>query len=221
MDETDGTGMEGDAAVGVGPGRTVLEIALDGAADVCELAADLVMPSGHEFHLDEMVALRAFQVHVSELRLLGFMSRPFCDEGFVQFLVAGHPVGKEGRCGFGLAAAESPVGLVDVSVPEHRIQAFQGFGGLCEEDESAYRTVQAVGDAHEYLSRLPVPQGDERLERFAQRFVAGLVALDDFARPLVEDEQVVVLVEDAVLDVMEFLVVELPVDHRCHGFPQR
>ena len=41
--------MEGDAAVGVGARGAVLEVALDGAADVGELTTDLVVAAGEEF----------------------------------------------------------------------------------------------------------------------------------------------------------------------------
>ncbi len=221
VDEPDGAGVERDASVGVGAGSAVLEVALDGAADVGELAADLVMTAGEEFHLDQMIAFGAFQVVVPELRLLGFAARSLGDEGLVQLFIPGHPVGQERLGRFGPGAAQCPIGFVDFSLPEHRIQAFQGLGGLGQDHDAAHRAVQAVGNPHEHLAGFFVPLCDEGLQRLTDRLVARLVALDDFARALVENEQMVVLVEDASFDGLEFLVVELPVDHRCHSFPQR
>ena len=221
MDEPDGTGVERNAAVRVGTGRSVLEVAFDGAADVGELAADLVMAAGKQLNLDEMITLGAFQIAVFEFRFLGFAARSLGDEGLVQLFVPGHPVGQECLGRLGPGAAQCPVGLVDLALPEHRIQAFQGLGGLGQDDDAAHRAVQAVGNSHEHLAGLGIPLRDESLQRFAHRFVARLVSLDDLARPLVENEQVVVLIKDASFNGLEFLVVELPVDHRCHSFPQR
>ena len=76
MDEADGPGVEGDAAVRVGARRSVLEVALDGAADVGQLAADLVVTAGEEFHLDQVIALRTLEIRVLELRFLGLAAGP-------------------------------------------------------------------------------------------------------------------------------------------------
>ena len=52
MDEADGPGVEGDATVRVGAWRSVLEVALDGAADVGQLAADLVVAACEKLHFN-------------------------------------------------------------------------------------------------------------------------------------------------------------------------
>lgn len=94
---------------------------------------------------------------------------------------------------------------MNVSLPEHLVKAFQGLGGFGEKRDSAYRAVQPVWNTQENLTRLAVPLGNKGLERFAQGFVTGLVPLDNLARTLVENDQVVVFIEDSVLQVPEFL----------------
>lgn len=54
--ETEETGVEGDAAVGIGAGIAVFEVTLDGATHVGQLAAYLVVAAGVELNLEEVVA---------------------------------------------------------------------------------------------------------------------------------------------------------------------
>ena len=96
VDELYPAGKEGDAAVRVGALGAVLEVSLDGAAHVGELAADLVMAAGEELHFHEVVALGALQIRVLELCLLGLSPGTLGDEGLVELLVAREPVREEG-----------------------------------------------------------------------------------------------------------------------------
>lgn len=43
--------MEVNPPIGVGSGKAILEVALNGAAYTCELCADLMVPAGMELHL--------------------------------------------------------------------------------------------------------------------------------------------------------------------------
>ena len=67
-------GMEGDAAVRVRARRTVFEVALDRAAEVGELAADLVVASGEKFHLNEPVAVGLADLPIIKLGKLGILT---------------------------------------------------------------------------------------------------------------------------------------------------
>ena len=99
------------------------------------------------------------------------------------------------------------------------LAAGQGLGGLGQDDGSADRTVEAVGHTHEHLAGLPVAEGDESLEFLRKGLVAGLVALDYLTGTLVQDQDVVVLVEDAGSYVLCLLRGECPVwtsTARCH-----
>ncbi len=67
MEEGDAAGVEGDAAVGVGAGGAILEVALDGAAEARELAADLVVAAGEQFYFEEPVAVGFPYLSIVEL----------------------------------------------------------------------------------------------------------------------------------------------------------
>lgn len=49
-------GMKGDAAIGVGTGGTVFQIAFYRASHVGKLASNLVMPSGVEYDFKQVVS---------------------------------------------------------------------------------------------------------------------------------------------------------------------
>ena len=76
MDQGDAVRLEADAAVGIRTRRAVLEVALDRAAHVGELAADLVVPAGQQFHFDEMIAVRVGKVPVAEAGEFRSLLRP-------------------------------------------------------------------------------------------------------------------------------------------------
>ena len=71
MDEIDGMGTEADAAIGVTALGTILEVALDRQADVCELTANLMVPSCVEIHFHECVIVVRSQRTEVENSLLG------------------------------------------------------------------------------------------------------------------------------------------------------
>ena len=81
--------------------------------------------------------------------------------------------------------------------PEHSCQAFEGLGGLGEDDYSAHRTVEPVGNAQEYVAGLAVALLDESFQVLREGSVAGTVALDYLSRLLVENQKVIVFVENA------------------------
>ena len=56
MLETDFMRMQVDSAVRIGTGSAVFEVALDGAAYVAKLTADLVMAPRKQLYLNEMVS---------------------------------------------------------------------------------------------------------------------------------------------------------------------
>ena len=70
MDKGDVAGVEADAAVGVGAGGAVLEIALDGAAEGGELAADLVVAAGEELDLKKVIPVSVGDVLIAEAGFL-------------------------------------------------------------------------------------------------------------------------------------------------------
>ena len=200
-------GQEAYAAVRVGAFGSVLEIPFDGAAHVGQLAADLVVPAGVQFHFQQEIAVCGLDEGVFEAGLLAVFSHI----GFVLGFVSDQVV-REGVAVFGRAVGgEGPVGFVDFPFPEHLVKAFQGFGGFGKQDYAAHGPVQPVGDSHEYLPGLPVPLGDEGLEGLAQGFVSRLVSLHNLSRPLVENQQVVVFQQDSFFYVPVFFRAQVSV----------
>ena len=59
--------MERDATSLIGPGSAVFEVALDRTFCSGQLCPDLVMPSGPEVNLQEVILLRTCQYKIGEL----------------------------------------------------------------------------------------------------------------------------------------------------------
>lgn len=57
MREGDAAGMQTDAAVRIGAFGTILQVALDRATHVCQLAADLMVASRTEVDLQQVIAV--------------------------------------------------------------------------------------------------------------------------------------------------------------------
>lgn len=62
--------MQTDAAVGIGAGRTILQISLDGTAHLCQLTTYLVMASGFQIYFQQIIVLRPPDEPVMQNRFL-------------------------------------------------------------------------------------------------------------------------------------------------------
>jgi hypothetical protein len=91
---------------------------------------------------------------------------------------------------------DTPIGLVYLVQAEHLVEARQGLAGLGKEDNARRRAVQAVGHADKDVAGLVVAFLDEALKRLAERFVAALVALNDFVAGLGDGYDVIIFVND-------------------------
>ena len=58
MDEAHAAGMQADTAVGIGAGKAILQVALDGAAHLGQLATDLMVAARLQVHLQQAVVVR-------------------------------------------------------------------------------------------------------------------------------------------------------------------
>ena len=79
---------------------------------------------------------------------------------------------------------------------EHRVQPGKCLAGAGEEYAAAYGAVEAMHHTQEHLPGLGVCLFDVCFHHVAKRAVACLVALDNLARRLVYDDDVVILVDD-------------------------
>ncbi len=92
MFEAYAAGHKTDASVGVGTWSSVFEIPLDAASYACKLAAYLMMASGKQFNLNQMITLSMTDDAVFQLCQFGFGRIASDYVGFVLFLIADQPV---------------------------------------------------------------------------------------------------------------------------------
>ncbi len=119
--------MQVYAAVRVGPGGSIFEVALDWAAHGGELAADLVVTPGEEVDFQQVVALGVSYMPIAKARDFGTLRTFLADEAFVETFVTDHPVLKFSFAGVGSLTAECPIGFVYVAFAEHLRESFKGF----------------------------------------------------------------------------------------------
>lgn len=120
MDKTDLPGMKTDAAVGIAPWRTILEIALDDTADMGKLASNLVMTTGMEINFEEAVApLGGGQEAIVQNGLLGIGSALPYHVGLVLLLVAEQPIFEMALRLRRNAFGDGPIGLLYFARANH------------------------------------------------------------------------------------------------------
>ena len=195
MFERDEAGVEGDGAVVVAARSAIFEVALDGASDVGQLAANLMMTACMEVDIEEVVAtVGDGNFSVFEARQLGVGSCGAEDIAFISFLILDKPV-LEGtdRLRRGVLH-DCPVVFLELAGAHLLHHAAESLGGFSEEDNTRDRTVETVDDATIDLARFMVAFLDELLHEISQTGVASLVTLCNLAREFVDSQQVVVLV---------------------------
>ena len=184
-----------DASVGIAARRSVLQVALYGAAHVGKLATYLVMTTGEESHLKEHIVVRLGTQTVFQDGFLGTLALLVVSITLILLLIADEPVGE---CAFlrdGVFLDNSPIGLVNVARAEHLVQTRKGFGCAGKDNESAYGTVKTMHHAKEYVARLSVLHLYVFLHDVGERLVTGLVALYYLATCLVDDDDMIVFVD--------------------------
>ena len=216
MDEGDAPGVEGYAAVTIRSGCSIFQVAFDWTPDSRQLAAYLMVTAGKEFNFDQVVTVSIAKQPVAQLRDLRTVLLSVECETLVQLLVARNPMDQFAFRRIWPGTAESPVDFMDFSVTEHGVESFQALGRLGENCHSAYGTVQAVRNAYKDMTGLRIPLRYERLQRLAQRFVAGLVALDNLPHPFVKDKEVVVFKKNPARKVAGFRFTQFAVNHTAN-----
>ena len=203
--------METDASVRIGARCPVFQVAFYDTTHIGKLAAYLMVSAGQKLDFQKIISVSRFQkavIQLGEFRITE--SRRFFlialgdDIAFVLLFIANQPIFQMPllRCGSG--TRESPILLVNLAIPEHCRKPFKGLGRLGQYDNSAYRPVESVRYAKEYLAGFRVPLSDESLVRVSYAFIPCPVALSNLSDKLVYDQQVVVLIQDAFLKGFEF-----------------
>ena len=93
MNELHSTGEQRDTAIGIGTTGTILQIALDGTANLGQLTANLVMTARQQLNLQQRVVVAATQHTIAEHCLLGARNLAVVGIRLVLLLVADKPMG--------------------------------------------------------------------------------------------------------------------------------
>ena len=123
------TGVETDATVGVATRSAVLQIATDGAADGCQLTANLMMSACMEMNLEEMEAVRVPDNLVVEDGLLGIGTLAVIGVALVLLLVANKVMCQRCLQFFRFVLHQRPVGFLHALCAEQLIQTRQRLTG--------------------------------------------------------------------------------------------
>ena len=187
--------QQADASIGVGSRRAILQVALDGATDMSQLRADLMVASREQVDFEQHVAVATPDDLVAQHSLLAARHLVVVGIGLVLSLVAHQPVGQQSLRFGRLMLDDGPVGLVDLTLAKQIVEAAQRLRGLGKDDQSGHGAVQAVDHTEKDVARLLIFLLQPFLDGIGERKVARLVALYDFAHLLIDDDDVVVLVE--------------------------
>ena len=121
------------------------------------------------------------------------------DIAFILFLISDDPAFQVTFRLVRLGAAKGPVSFVYFAFAEHGGKALQSFRCLGKDGDAAHRPVQSVRDTQIDLSGLSVPLCKESLVGLGQAFVPGPVSLHEISNRFVDNKQMVVFQEDALL----------------------
>ena len=196
MDEIDGMGAEADAAIGVAALGTILEVAADGQADMGELTANLMVSPRVEIYFEEGVVVVGSDGTEVEQSLLGVGLLAVVGIRLVLLLVSQEVVLQMGGLADGRRRYDGPIGLTYLIGAEHLVESCQGLAGASKDDDAAHRAVEPMNDTKEDGARLGVGFLDVLFHHVAQGGIACLVALNDFSRLLVDNDDMVVFVEN-------------------------
>ena len=194
--------MQANAPVGVAARRTVLQVSLDRATHLGQLAADLMVAAGFEVYFQKEITFRTSDKLIVED---GFL-RPglflVVSIRLVLLLVTHQPMHQFPFFCRRTIPHNGPIRLVHFFRTEHFVEPGQSLAGTGKDHQSAHGTVQTVHHAEEHVPRLVVLLFDVFLHHLRQRLVAGLVALHNLRTAFVDDDEVVVFVDYVHTDYM-------------------
>ena len=133
--------LEADAAIRIASLRSILQVALDRTAHLCQLATYLMMTS-------------CLQIHFQQIIIVGTSNDPiieFCPFGTRHFLVVGirlvllliayEPMNNCSLWFCWTVLRDGPIGLMYLSLCKHLIETGEGFAGTGKKNQTADRTV--------------------------------------------------------------------------------
>ena len=161
-----------------------------------ELAANLMVSPRVEIYFEEGVVVVGSDGTEVERSLFGVGLLAVVGIRLVLLLVSQEVVLQMGGLADGRRRYDGPIGLAYLIGAEHLVEPCQGLAGAGKDDDATHRAVEPMNDTKEDGARLGVGFLDVLFHHVAQGGVASLVALYDFSRLLVDNDDVVVFVEN-------------------------
>ena len=189
--------MQTDAAVGIGAGRTILQISLDGTAHLCQLTTYLVMASGFQIYFQQIIVLRPPDEPVMQNRFLAARHLLVVCITLVLFLISHQIVHQFPLFLAGQVLHYCPVNLLHLAILEHLVQTRQCLTGLGKNNKTAHGAVQPVSDTDKDISRLAVLLFQVLLYSFRKRCITRFVSLNYLGSGLVDYNDCLLYTSDA------------------------
>ena len=190
-------GMKADTPVRIGAGSAVFQVSFDGATQMCQLAAYLMMPAGVQFYFQQMVApTRGRKQSVIKRSQFGIGTGvALCHKTFVQFLIADKVIFQMSLRRGWFACNHSTIDFAEIALFYQLVHAAEGFAGLGKEHYPAHRAVDTMYYTAEDVPRLVVALLDVFFQQVSQAGVACLVGLNNLTCQFVQSDKMVVFVQ--------------------------
>ncbi len=177
MLEGEGVGVEVYAPVVVDFGGAVFDVAAYGCAYFGELYSYLVGSAGVGLYGYEVVLVYGGIEVVVEYGFFAFGPGTVAGFGDVSGFVFFYPMGECAGKGVGAVVGDCPVSFGDFSFAEKRVHAGECLAGTGKDDDSAYRTIDAVDGAKKYIAGFVVTDFYVLLDVFGNGRIACAIAL--------------------------------------------
>jgi len=201
---------ERDLPAGQGSRRTVPQISEYGEAQVGELEADLMVPSGFQLDFHEAPGAGHIQHPVGEPGFPTSRSR-FRNDDAGPIVAPFKLVHQAAGGGCDLPFRDGKIVLPNPARTELRADSGRCFGCAAKEDDAGNRSVQAVHHGEKHFAGFPTALLEPFLAEIEERRLPGPISLNEQARWFIKTEQVIVFVDDRPQRVVKaFCLHSLP-----------
>ena len=194
MSEFDFTGKKGYASIRIAATSAIFEVALYGMTRSCQLATDLMFPSGEQIHFKQGVAVTFGHRLIFEHCFLGVFIFRFGDECLVKSSVRDEVISQSVFIFLKVALHKRPIGFMDVAITKHVVKSCESLGCLCEYHNSSDGAIDAMNNSAEYIAGFVVFLLKILFDRFGKRGVAGFIPLHDLSGHFIDNDDMIVFV---------------------------
>ena len=186
--------MKANASIRIGTGRTILEVSLDGATHLGQLATNLMVTPGHQLYLQQMIMDRTGNHPIAQQGLFAILHFAVVGIRFVLLLVPHKPMHQFAFSFSRTVLHHCPIDFMYVAHTEHLIQARKSLARLGKNDQATHRTVETMGDTNKHITRLLILLLQPGFHHLRKGGISGLVALHYLGGSLVHHDDVIVFV---------------------------